>query len=241
MNRFGLRSIPFVLAILLLVPSCDSSPTVDDTDGTSTTPEWQTVFFDDFNRGDGSVGSSYAVMLYSPSNDDIAYDALISNNQVLLSEAHLAYWAVKYAQAVNSDTTRVSARFSVPTASSGASSFAVSTRATYASLSVVDGYFGGVGGGDLGINKITASSNGAMVPLASKPYSMQEGRWYTLELTLSGADLKLVVKDVASGATETVTATDPGPFPAGRTCAMNGVIGGGDVLAMDDFLIEALR
>jgi len=235
MRRFGLGSIPWTVAAVLLSTSCGGSESTDvETDPVS---EWRTVFSDDFNRGNGPIGSNYFVVLYHVLDNVTTFDASVVNNEVQLTWASQTYFAVRYSQPVTGDTTRVSATFTVREAPSTGSSFSVSARSTYLpSYELTGAYLGGVYDGGIGIFKASSASN--PVALVSKAFNLTQGRSYRVELTLRGSDLSFVVKDLTSGATESIAVSDADSPLTGTTFGLNGLVGSGDIIAFDDFLIE---
>ena len=123
MNKSNLFII--VLAILSLVfYACESeSPTNDETGDTA---EWQTVFFDDFNRSDGPAGSNYSALIYNPSEGLIDSTLSISNNMLQLSGG--IYYAIIYVNEVTNDVIRVSLKCSTTAAPSGSYIFGVCAK-----------------------------------------------------------------------------------------------------------------
>ncbi len=76
---YKFRLCIIVLAILSIVflMFCES-PTNNETEAN---PEWQTVFFDDFNRSDGDLGNNLSVEVYPAGTVEIV------NNKVKITAA----------------------------------------------------------------------------------------------------------------------------------------------------------
>ena len=223
----------FLLAILSMIfYTCKSESPTDD--GTGDTSEWQTVFFDDFNRSDGPVGSNYSVQIEGGSG------ALsISNNMLQLSGGK--YYAIRYVNEVTNDVIRVSLKCSTTNAPSGSYAFGVSARSRYIG-DLQESYFESYSGfvsmdaDSIAIMKLSGSE--LPPPLISKAYDVQENRSYLLELTVNKNDLTFIVKDLITGIAETLNVKDTGSLLTGGSVSINGYQGEGDVIYFDDFKIE---
>jgi hypothetical protein len=223
-----------VLAILSVVfYACESkSPTDDNVEDTL---QWETVFFDDFNRNNGPVGSNYLVQLYSPSEG--GSDTLsISNNMLQLSGE--LFYAIRYANEVTNDVIRVSAKFTTTDAPSGSYGFGVAVRNRNLGTDwEVQEAYGGSAGRESGI-EIFKMSGSDPQPLIGKAYDVQENRSYLLELTVDENDLTLLVKDLTTNMTETLSVKDTGTLLTGGIVSIIGSQGEEDVIYFDDFKIE---
>ena len=232
-----------VLAAVLSVgflgcESKESTPT-----GPGTTPEWQTVFFDDFNRSDGPVGSNYSVDIRSTS-EGLSYTFSISNNKLKLSGGVM--YAIRYVNEVYDGAIRVSVEFSTtPWSGHEEYGYGFAVAAKSRILDVDSGqqeaYFGAVSADKdlISISKITAADTLGLPPaIASKAFDVQENRSYLIELTVNREDLVLVVTDLSTGVADTLTAKDSGPLLTGGIVSINGIQGEGDMIYFDDFKIE---
>ena len=237
MNKSNLFII--VLAILSMVfYTCKSESPTDDSTGD--TAEWQTVFFDDFNRSDGPVGSNYSADIRSIS-EGLSFSFSISNNKLKLSGGVM--YRIIYVNEVTNDVIRVSLKFST-TPWSGHEEYGygfgviAKGRILNLDLGQQEGYGGFVSADKdlIRIGKITAAD-----PLggdASKAFNVQENRSYLIELTVNREDLVLVATDLSTGIADTLTAKDSGPLLTGGIVSINGIQGEGDMIYFDDFKIE---
>ena len=231
-NNFKLCII--VLAVLSTVfLTCDKSPTNDDTGDTA---EWQTVFFDDFNRSDGPAGSNYSAHIYIPS-EGFSDTLSISNNMLKLSGE--IYYAIRYVNEVTNDVVRVSLKCSTTNAPSGSYAFGVSARTRdVMQQSYQESYSGFVSMDEDSIAILKLSGSELPPPLISKAYDVQENRSYLLELTVNKNDLTFIVKDFVTGIAETLNVKDTGSLLTGGIVCINGMQSEGDVIYFDDFKIE---
>ena len=203
-------------------------------------PEWQTVFFDDFNRNDGPVGSNYSVTLYIPS---VAItDTLSISNNILQLTGEL-YYAIKYMNEVNNDVIRVSAKFSTSAAPSSDYAFGVCARSKYQdppNYQLVDAYCGFVAmdTDSIGIYKVIGGNLNLSDPIIAKAFDVKENRTYLIELTVNQLDLTFVVNDLTTGTSETLNFKDNNSPLTGGGVSINGMLGGEDVIYIDDFKIE---
>ncbi len=203
------------------------SPTNDDTTG-----EWQTVFFDDFNRSDGSAGSNYTVQIESGSGV-----LSISNNMLQLSGG--VYYAIRCVNEVTNDVIRVSVKCSTTVATSGGNSygFAVGARSSILAAGQ-EGYAGAVFMDTDSIGIIKMSGTAFPATLISEAYDVQENRFYLLELTVNKKDLTFILKDLITGIADTLTFKDTGSTLTGGIVAISGIQDDGDIIYFDDFKIE---
>ena len=234
-SKSGIVILAFFSALLL---SCvRKTPTIGETE---TVLEWQTIFFDDFNRSDGPIGSNYSVTLYIPSVA-ITDTLSIKNNNVRLSGE--LYYAVKYANEVTNDIIRVSVKFITTAAPTGNYAFGVCARGTYEAapdyqLAEAYGGFVEMDTDSIGITKFSGENLNLPVPLVSKAYDVQENRSYLLELTVANKNITFVVKDLITAIVDTLTFEDNDLFLSGGTVSINGMLGEAEVIYFDDFKIE---
>jgi hypothetical protein len=224
--KFKLFIIGLAVLSIIFLMFC-KSPTDDDK---GDTPEWQTVFFDDFNRSDGSAGSNYTVQIESGSGV-----LSISNNMLQLSGG--VYYAIRYVNEVTNDVIRVSVKCSTMTAPSDSIGFGVCVKGRILS-NLQEFYIGAVW---MSIDSIAVhkmSGTGLSPPLISKDYDVQENRSYLLELTINNKDLTFIVKDLITGIADTLNVKDTGSPLTGGTVSINGLQGDGDTIYFDDFKIE---
>lgn len=220
--KFKLCTIVLAILSIVFLMFCES-PTTDDTEGN---PEWQTVFFDDFNRSDGSVGSNYSVQIEGGSG---AFS--ISNNMLQLTGG--VYYTIRYVNEVTNDVIRVSIKCSTTSATSDTYIFAACAKG----MGIQECY-----GGAVSMVKDTVAilkiSGLGLPPLISKAYDVQENRSYLLELTVNKEDLTFIVKDLITEISDTLNVKDTSSLLTGGTVSINGIQGDGDVIYFDDFMIE---
>jgi len=227
MNKFKLYII--VLAVLPIVfLMCDTKSPTDD--GTGDTPEWQTVFFDDFNRSDGSVGGNYSVQIEGGSGV-----LSILNSMLQLSGG--VYYAIRYVNEVTNEIIRVGIKCTITAQTSDSCAFSIGAKGKVLG-NVQEGYFGVVWVVKDSIAIYKMSGIGLPPPLISKAYDVQENRSYLLELTVHKEVLTFIMKDLITGIADTLSIKDTGLLLTGGTVSINGMQGEGDVIYFDDFKIE---
>lgn len=248
----NIKNSAILIAVLsLLFAGCNkSSPT-----GNTTTPTWQTVFSDDFNRADGPIGANYdSTMMYLNLGPDghtptqladppsrLVGVLSISNNRVRLTGWTI--YAIRYVTGVANEVVKISVKCVPPTALSD--SFSVGIVARWKNLSPnpdwgQESYTGGIGDSGIGILKISglASPSSMPPPLISQYYSLKKGGSYLLELTINKKNLTFVVTDLATNVAQTLNVTDTGATLAGKIVGIGGWQKGGDTTYFDDFKIE---
>lgn len=230
MNKFKLYTIVLaILSIVFLMCEC-KSPTNGDT------AEWQTVFFDDFNRNDGPVGSNYSVNIQS-AIEGSQYTFSILNNKLKLSSGGVIMYDIRYVNEVTNDVIRFSLKCSTTNPPSGSwegfsYGFGISARSRFISNNNQETYSGVVGEDTIRIIKMSG------VELASQAYNIQANKSYLLELTVDKENITFTVKDLETGIAETLNGTDTGSILTGGTVSIFGLQGAGDVIYFDDFKIE---
>lgn len=207
------------IVFLMFLQSCTDDDTGD-------TPEWQTVFFDDFNRSDGPVGSNYSAQIENGSG---AFS--ISDNMLQLSGG--IYYTIRYVNEFTNDVIRVSIKCSTTSATSDTYGFAVCAKGT----GIQECYGGAVWMVKDTVTILKMTELG-YPPLISKAYDVQENRSYLLELTVNKEDLTFILKDLITGISNTWNAKDTGSLLTGGSVSINGIQGDGDVIYFDDFKIE---
>ncbi len=229
LNKYA-RSITCVAILSVILLGCESTPT--DPNGT---PEWQTVFFDDFNRSNGPVGNNYHVQIEGGSGV-----LSIADNRLQLSGG--LYYAIRYINEVNDDVIRVSVRCSTTVWSGVDYGFGVAARSRIASVDSMlqEGYFLGVFAekDSIYIFKMTADSLGLPPAISSKAFNVHENVSYLIELTVNKEDLIGVVRDLSTGIADTLTGIDTGALLTEGTGSIHGMQANADVIYFDDFKIE---
>jgi hypothetical protein len=195
--------------------------------GTDDTAEWQTVFFDDFNRSDGAAGNNYTVQVEGGSGT-----FSISNNMLELSGG--VYYAIRYANDVTSDVIKVSVKCSTMTAPSDDYAFSVVAK----SSNLGNGYGGAVWAAKDSISIFKMTGGEQPSHLISDAFEIQENRSYLLEFTVADNNLIFIVTDLTTGISEPLNTTDTGSPLTGGTVSINGIQSDEDIIYFDDFKIE---
>lgn len=216
------------MAVLLVLPvSCDLFTTAGPNDGKT----WQTIFFDDFNRADGDLGSDYSVQIYGGGS------ASIESNQLIIQGD--GSWAVRYNTEVLDQIIRVSAIVQAgPESHTAIASVSGKTRNLGNEWMSQEMYSGA-----LAFNTDTmyiVSMRGTpYVIVAEKGYEAHLNRPYRLELTINNAEITLKVSDLQTGSEQSLSYTDTETPLNGPIVSLNGyqeLIG--EVVYIDDFRIE---
>ena len=240
MSKFKLSIIILAISSIVFL-MCDKNPTDD---GTGDTSEWQTVFFDDFNRSDGDLGNNWSVEVYPAGTIEI-----VSNKVKITAAEQTMYYAINYGE-VNANAVRVSVICSTTTVNPSQEGYGVAVMARGKVIDIVDNiprqqyYGGGLGtiiGGDGSIVppsiSISKGTIDGMSTLASRAYEIAENRSYKIVLTVNNKNLTLVVTDMVTAEEGTLTATDQNPLTEGIV-SFNGYQRNNLVLFVDDFMIE---
>ncbi|MFC2090845.1 hypothetical protein ACFLT1_08715 [Bacteroidota bacterium] len=225
-NHF--RSIAFVLMLFtLLIYSCEEVPEEQ-------ADEWETVFFDDFNRADGDLGTNFEVQIYGDGS------ALVSGNQLKVEDG--SYYAVRYGTPVSDDKFRFSLKCTTAENPSSTYAFGISARSRSLATDWTQQeiYMGALWyeADSLKLSKLVGS--GFPEEMAGKAFDIQSNTNYLLQLTYDNGHLKFKVTDLDSDFADSVEYTDPVPL-TGDTISINGMQENGDVVYFDDFKIEKIK
>ncbi len=245
--HYKIKSGAFVVAVLSLsMTSCNkSNPTNNPTN-----PAWQTVFSDDFNRADGSIGANYSVQIY-PDTGQFAGIFSVSNNMARLSRG--SFYAIRYVTGVANEVVKVSVKCRIAAAPVSSYGLGVTVKSrslgdtTWRSQEMYSGYVWVNGfpastytdstpDSSSGIYRV--SGIGLPAPLISHAFVVKKGGSYLLELTASNNVLTFVATDLTSAFAETLSVTDAGTALTGTTVSINGMQNAGDTTYFDDFKIE---
>ena len=90
----------------------------------------------------------------------------------------------------------------------------------------------------IGIYKAVGGNLNLSDPVISKAFDVKENRTYLIELTVNQRNLTFVVNDLTTGTTETLNFKDNNSPLTGGGVSINGMLGGGDIIYIDDFKIE---
>ncbi len=227
-NFVKLSFIPIVvLTIMILLWNCK-----DETDDKNN--EWETIFFDDFNREDGGLGKNYSVQIYGNGT------ATISDNQLKIEDGK--FYAVRYETKVPDNKVKFSLKCTTDDQPSTEYAFGISVRTKNLANEWMEQevYMGAIWmySDSISISKLVGT--GIPISLVEKKYDSQPNKSYLLELTYDSGDLKLVITDLSTNKTETLNVTDPSPL-SGDIISINGMQADGDVIYFDDFKIEIMK
>ena len=237
-----IKNCAFVMAALSLAfTACNkNNPTSSTTNAT-----WQTVFSDDFNRADGSVGVNYSVQWYGGGATSIL------SNRVRVAGG--TNYAIRYLTGVANQVVKVSVKCTTTMAPLGGYGLGVTVKSrslgdtTWMNQEMYSGYVWLIAipasnytpalpDSSAGIFRV--SGIGLPTPLASQSCVIKKGGAYLIELIADKNVLTLVVTDLATNSPQTVTVTDAGPALAGTIVSLNGMQTDGDTTYFDDFKIE---
>ncbi|MFC1552900.1 SUMF1/EgtB/PvdO family nonheme iron enzyme [Candidatus Latescibacterota bacterium] len=211
-------------------------------DGTGDTAEWQTVFFDDFNRSDGDLGNDLSVDIYPAGTVEI------ESNKLKITAAEKTMYAINYSE-VNANSIRASVICSTTTVNTSQEVYGIAVSARGKLIDIVDNiprqqyYSAGFGtiNGDGSVTapsiSISKTTIDGFSTLASKEYEIAENRSYKIVLTVNNNNLTMVVTDMVTAEVATITATDQNPLTEGIV-SLNGYQSNNLVLFIDDFKIE---
>ena len=158
---------------------------------------WQTVFYDDFNRADGALGSNYTT---SHSGGITQLDILSNEVKVASGLTAPAYWIVSYLYGINADSIRISCKFRAPNSGYG---FSISARDDG-----VNTYSAGLTSNSDTIAIYRRDYIGNSTTLVCEKAYLDTTKTYYLEFTLKGADLSFKFVEVGMTDTITINATD---------------------------------
>ncbi len=188
---------------------------------------WQTVFFDNFNRADGVLGSNYNTTL-SPQITQLS----ILGNEVKIASGPVApaYWIVSYLTGINYDSIRISCKyktsnsgcgFSINARDNGVNTFSAGIMANTDTIAIYKRDYIG--------NSITLAKGKAFLAI---------NKTYFLEFTLKSADLALRFVEV--GMTDTITLLATDNSLTGNNINLSSYFFTSNVsIYFDDFKIEA--
>jgi hypothetical protein len=202
-------------------------------------PTWKTVFSDDFNRADGSLGANYSVYHILVTD---ACTLSISNHKALITGG--GNWGVQYLAGVPGQTVRVSATIAMTSEPSGYYGVGVTAKDTV-------GFYGYIAAAVLlndinpGVADYTADiakhSGGRDVPgnaLISQAYALKKGGRYLFVFTADGSHLTFVMTDLATNVSQTLSATDTGAALTSDMLGIQGLQYAGDTTFIENFKIE---
>ena len=224
---FGLSIILLLFVILFACKKEENNPEDNN-------PKWETVFFDDFNRPDGEIGTDYSVQIAFGSGS-----TSISNKRLMLEKG--GFYAIRYAKPVPDDIIRISLKCTIGENTTSALGFGVSGKSQNLGTDweMQELYGGWMYMNDqIGIMKLTGSTLEVPEPLIAKPYDVKINIPYLLEFTIDNMELTLNVTDLNSNITETVSIIDSGNILNGNIISINGYQGDSDIIFFDDLKIE---
>jgi hypothetical protein len=152
---------------------------------------WHTLFFDDYNRPDGVLGSNYTL---DPSDSIKQLD--IYNNEVrVTSGMGAAYWRVLYVNSFTYDSLRISCNYRAP---EKGYSFSINARDNG-----VDTYSAGILSNTDSIVIYNRDYIGNFTKLAAAKAFLDSSKTYYMEFTILSSNLTF--KFAESGTTDTIT------------------------------------
>jgi len=153
---------------------------------------WQTLFYDDFNRVDGPLGSNYTT---SPSSGTTQLGILGNEVKIASDATAPAYWIISYLNGINYDSVRISCKFRAPNLGYGSS---ISARDNG-----IFTYSAGIMSDSDTIAISCRDYIGNSTKLAGDKAYLDISKTYFLEFTLKSADLSFRFVEV--GMTDTIT------------------------------------
>ena len=233
-----MKTFTFLTAFCLAILMTACSKKTDDT--TTTTPcTWTTLFFDNFQRANGPLGTNWAdAISFPPAPHNCGsgfFDILDSSMRVSTENA---YWAAWYTGAITGNKTRVSVKCFIPD-SVGQRDFGVGGKATNPGTMNQICYFAAVAYDTLTIFKV----NGTTSQYYTKQYApLIKNHEYRITLTMDLGALTATLEDLTSSQSTTVTATDTGTPLSGTGYSINGnTVEDKYVLFFHDFLVESCQ
>ncbi len=234
-NKNYLYLASFILfSCIIILTSCKKDEDEDNNDPAPPTPcQWETAFFDDFNRANGPIGTNYDAQLgcLNPQGG-----ADIFNNQLRFRGQQC--WAIRYTQGVAGNAIRVSIKFTVVDSSNYNFALDVFSKDLGNNYMSQEGYFGGVSMTGLGIFKMMGID---YEEIANMPYQLVIGHSYKLEFTAVNNELTLKIEDLGQTNTATLEFLDSGTVPSGHVVSINGFNSVVDVNLFDDYRVEVCK
>ena len=224
MKIFRHAAVTFVILSIIFLMCKDDSPTDEDTEGTA---EWQTVFFDDFNRSDGPAGNSYSLEIYEGSGTFSITDSM-------LVYSGGGFYAVRYVNEVSCDVIRVSMKCRTM-AAANLEDYGIGV--CIKSSSLYNGYLGIISRSETSIG-IYKMYEGVLSYLKTEDYNVRADRSYSLELTINDNNFTLIVTDLTTGISDTLNVTDTDSLLTGNLMGISGIQSEGEIVYFDDLKIE---
>ncbi|HBX49660.1 MAG: hypothetical protein A2275_07865 [Bacteroidetes bacterium RIFOXYA12_FULL_35_11] len=188
---------------------------------------WQTLYFDDFNRADGTLGSNYTV---SPS-PGMTQSNIFNNEFIIANEAVApAYCMASYVNAINYDSIRISCKFRAPYSGYG---FSIGARDNGQFV-----YRAGIMSNSDTIGIYLYDYTGGSTTLAAEKAYLDISKTYVMDFSLKSNAISF--KFVEFGTTDTIAL-----FATANTVAGNNINFGSYhftpnvSIFIDDFKIEA--
>ena len=213
---FFIYPLVIVGIVAMLICSCKKE---DDDEPKS----WKTLFFDDFNRADGDLGSDYRA----------AIGVTIRNNKVIDTDE---YYAFSYKKEIANDKIKVSAKIITEDIVPTTGGFGFDARSS-GEVDAPESYYVAliyVEEGSIGIFKSTTGSD--FEELSKKDFVLTSNKIYVLTFEIDGGMLTMNLEDTSTGIIETLTVTDTSPLITGYS-GYSGYQLDQD-LYVDDFKIE---
>lgn len=211
---------PVLFMILILFSQCKKEE--------NNTCNWTTVFFDDFQRANGTIGTNYSVQVSSGGNGQ----AEIHNGKLRFYGS--GFWAIRYSIPINSDRLKISVKYT-PVYGSASCGVAGKGMDLGGNFSSQEFYGGFANAGGFGIYRCQGTTP---VQLISGSLGFTLNHTYLIELIIDNKDLLMNMKDLSSSESSSVSITDSENMLTGDLVSMNGANSLTDTLEFDDFKIE---
>jgi len=223
-----------LISCLFILTSCKKDEDDNSNDPPAPTPcQWETAYFDDFNRANGPIGPNYNVQLGCA---DPKGGADIFNNQLRFRGQQC--WAIRYVQGIAGNSVRVSIKFTVVDSSNYNFALDVFSKDLGNNYMQQEGYFGGISMTELSIHKMMGI---AYDKITFAPFQLKIGHSYKLEFTATGNILSLNIVDHNDSSSGTIDFTDTGAVPSGNVVSINGFNQIEDVNLFDDYKVEVCK
>lgn len=212
-------SLTATVIILLIFSNCKKE---------ENTCNWATVFFDDFQRTNGTIGTNYNVQV-----------GCGGNGQADIHDGKMRFfgsgcWAIRYITTIDNDVQRISAKIT-PVSGSPQCGIACKGRDLGGNFQNQE-FYGGFGSNSgFSIYRCQGTTPAA---LTSGTLGLTLNHTCLYVLTVEDKKITLMVTDLSNSESASVSITDPNEMLTGNLVSMNGFNTAGDTLQIDDFKIE---
>lgn len=228
-----MKKFSFLLLSVMVIIAAACKKSSDTNDPAPVNCSWTTVFSDDFNHPDGTIGIQYHDTIAPMAGSTGTGQIDIYNNSLrVLSDS--VYWAIWYNHEITGNKIRISIDCKWELGSQF--NFGVGGRFTSPGKITQTGYFAALMNEHLVIYKVNGSSSGQ---LATTGFHPEPNHTYKLVFILDGVNYSATITDLGNGTPVTVTATETGSFLKGQFYTINGNSAGGSLTQIfHNFMIE---